>query len=203
MSKPPFLKLTLAFLLLFIIAGVSYTFWRTSADGNQVSQPRVGGPQPERAGPSPWTKAVGESQGVDARKGGERINNQRLVTPTPMLVAGEEYRRTQETIQRRIRDNHPPEPVGKDGLTTESAWALTLEKMEAQISPAMFHTWLKNTMLVSVEGKNANIVVPNQNTADWIDRRLYQSLNRTFRDIIGREVDFRFVPAAVSPLTAA
>ena len=54
-------------------------------------------------------------------------------------------------------------------------------------------------MLVSIEGKNANVVVPNQLTAEWLDRRLYQSLNRTFRDIIGREVDFRFVPAAVSP----
>jgi len=113
--------------------------------------------------------------------------------------AEQEYRQAQAEIQRRIRDNHPPEPVGKDGLTTETAWALTLEKMETQISLPMFQTWLKNTMLVSIEGKNANVVVPNQLTAEWLDRRLYQSLNRTFRDIIGREVDFRFVPAAVSP----
>jgi len=115
----------------------------------------------------------------------------------------QEFKLAQEEIQRSIRENHPPEPVGKEGLTTESAWTLTLEKMESELSAGMFQTWLKNTMLVSIEGKTANVVVPNQLTADWIERRLYQTLNRAFTDIIGQDVDFRFIPAAIPQLAAS
>jgi len=72
--------------------------------------------------------------------------------------------------------------------------------MQAQVSPATFQTWLKNTMLVSMDGKTANVIVPNQNTADWIERRLYQGLIRTFTNIIGQEdVEFRFIPASTPP----
>ena len=110
--------------------------------------------------------------------------------------AEEEFRLAQEETQRKIRENHPPEPVGTDGLTTESAWTLTLKKMQSQVSYAMFQTRLKNTMLVSVDGKTANVVVPNQMTAEWIERRLYQSLNRTFAGVTGQDVEFRFIPAA-------
>jgi len=115
----------------------------------------------------------------------------------------EEFRQAQEEIQRRIRENHPPEPIGETGLTTESAWTLTLERIQPQISAAMFQTWLSNTMLISMEGKTANVVVPNQLTAEWLERRLYQSLNRAFSDIIGQDVEFRFVPAAVPTLATS
>jgi len=116
--------------------------------------------------------------------------------------AEQEYRQAQEEVQRRVRENHPPEPVGKDGLTTESAWDLTLKRLQAEVSTATFQTWLRNTMLVSLKGETAIVVVPNQNTADWIERRLYQSLIRTFTDVIGQEdIDFRFIPALTQPLT--
>jgi len=115
--------------------------------------------------------------------------------------AEEDFRRAQEEIHKRIRENHPPEPIGEQGLTTESAWALTLQKMEILVARATFGTLLKNTMLMSVEDNTANVVVPDQHTADWIERRLYQSLHRTFTDIIGQQVDFRFVPAATPLLT--
>jgi len=117
--------------------------------------------------------------------------------------AEQEFKLAQEKIQRSIRENHPPEPVGKDGLTTESAWALTLEQMETQLSTSMFQTWLKNTMLVSVEGTTANVVVPSQLTADWIERRLYQSLQRTLTNIVGHDIEFRFIPAAIPQLAAS
>jgi len=75
--------------------------------------------------------------------------------------------------------------------------------MEAELSPGMFGTWLKNTMLVSVEGNTANVVVPSQLTADWIERRLYQSLQRTFTNIVGHDIDFRFIPTSIPQLTTS
>ena len=80
----------------------------------------------------------------------------------------EEFRQAQEEIQKRIRDNHPPQPIGEAGHTTASAWTLTLKRIQPQISPAMYQTWLKNTMLISMEGNTANIVVPNQDIFLWI-----------------------------------
>jgi len=117
--------------------------------------------------------------------------------------AEQEFKLAQEKIQRSIRENHPPEPVGKNGLTTETAWNLTLEQMETQLSTSMFQTWLKNTMLVSVEGTTANVVVPSQLTADWIERRLYQSLQRTFTNVVGHDIDLRFIPASIPQLTVS
>ena len=73
--------------------------------------------------------------------------------------------------------------------------------MQGQISEGMYGTWLSNTMLISLDGKTANVVVPNQLTAEWLTRRLYQSLNRTFGDVIGQAVDFRFIPATPPGLT--
>ena len=66
-----------------------------------------------------------------------------------------------------------------------------------------YETLLKDTTLISVEGKTANVVVPYQFTGEMIENRIYQGLKRTFSDVIGQEVDFRFVPAAAPPLTAA
>ena len=72
--------------------------------------------------------------------------------------------------------------------------------MQDQVSLGIFEAWLKNTTLVSVKGDTATVVVPNQFTAQWIERRLYQSLVSTFRGIIHQKVDFQFIPAQPSEL---
>ena len=46
--------------------------------------------------------------------------------------AEEEHRRTQERLQKRLREEHPPQPVGEYGFTTESAWNLTLEQLRSR-----------------------------------------------------------------------
>ena len=66
--------------------------------------------------------------------------------------AEEEYRRTKERLQQRSREEHPPQPVGKDGLNTESAWSLTLEQLKEQTPRPTFETWLRDTMLLGAIG---------------------------------------------------
>ena len=107
--------------------------------------------------------------------------------------AEEEHRRTQERLQKRLREEHPPQPVGEDGFTTESAWNLTLEQLKEQIPRPAFETWLINTMLLEVIGNTAQVMVPSQYALDWIERRLYQSIARTLGRVLQQEVEVEFV----------
>ena len=107
--------------------------------------------------------------------------------------AEEEHRRTQERLQKRLREEHPPQPVGEDGFTTESAWNLTLEQLKEQIPRPAFETWLINTMLLEVIGNTAQVMVPSQYALDWLEKRMYQSIARTLGGVLQREVEVEFV----------
>ena len=98
-----------------------------------------------------------------------------------------------------MREQHPPQPIGQDGLTTESAWSLTLEQLKEQLPKATFETWIRNTMLLEVIGNTAQVMVPSQYVLDWIERRLYQGLARTLEGVLQQEVEIEFTVA--QPLT--
>ena len=87
-----------------------------------------------------------------------------------------DHRRTKERLQQLLREEPPPQPVGEDGLTTESAWVLTLEQLKEQIPRPAFETWLKNTMLLEVTGNTTQVMVSSQSALDWLEKRLYQSI---------------------------
>ena len=104
-----------------------------------------------------------------------------------------DHRRTKERLQQLLREEHPPQPVGEDGLTTESAWVLTLEQLKEQIPRPAFETWLKNTMLLEVTGNIAQVMVSSQSTLDWLEKRLYQSIARALGGVLQQEVEVEFV----------
>ena len=83
-----------------------------------------------RKNPAGWLKTAIEDdfkppkdyQSPSIRKAkSERQAKAALVETEKRKKAEEDYRLAQEETQRRVRENHPPEPVGTDGLTTESA----------------------------------------------------------------------------------
>ena len=110
--------------------------------------------------------------------------------------AEEEYRRTKERLQQRSREEHPPQPVGKDGLNTESAWSLTLEQLKEQTPRPTFETWLRDTMLLEVEGNTAHVMVPSQFALDWLEKRMYQSIARTLGGVLQQDVEVEFIAQA-------
>ena len=114
-------------------------------------------------------------------------------------VADAKYQRLKAEAKARLREQHPPQPIGQDGLTTESAWSLTLEQLKEQLPKATFETWLRNTMLLEVIGTTAQVMVPSQYVLDWIERRLYQGLARTLEGVLQQEVEIEFTVA--QPLT--
>jgi len=107
--------------------------------------------------------------------------------------AEEEHRRTKERLHQLSREEHPPQPVGEDGLTTESAWSLTLEQLKEQTPRPTFETWLKDTMLLEVTGNTAQVMVPSQFALDWLEKRMYQSIARTLGNVLQQEMEVEFV----------
>jgi len=110
----------------------------------------------------------------------------------------QEFQKAKEMAIKRVRENNPPEPIGEDGLTTESAWTLTLKRLQEQIQAgATYETWLKDTILLGITGNTAQVMVPNAFAAEWLRRRLYQSIARTLSDVIHQDIEVEFVAADV------
>lgn len=114
----------------------------------------------------------------------------------------QEYEKAKEEAFKAVRQNNPPQPIGDTGLTTATAWDSTLEKLKALL-PGSASLWLNNTILVELSGKTAHVVVPNQFTVDWLNRRLYQSIARTLGDVINQDVQIEFFAADIVPAEAA
>ncbi len=107
-------------------------------------------------------------------------------------IAEQEYRQAQEAYHKRTRENHPPEPVGNSGLTTETAWSQTLATLEKQVTPARFGIFLKNTLLLRVDGGVALIGAPSQFAANHLNG-YYGGIVRALGDVLKQEVTVEFV----------
>jgi len=108
-----------------------------------------------------------------------------------------EYQQAKEAAIKRVKANNPPEPVGEDGLTTESAWNLTLKKLKEKATSTAYETWLKDTLLLGVTDGTAQVMVANAFAVEYMNRRLYQSIARTLSDVIHQDVEVGFIAADV------
>jgi len=106
-----------------------------------------------------------------------------------------EYQQAQEDAIRRVKENNPPEPVGDTGLTTETAWTLTLEKLQEQLPTASYATWFPNTVLLGITENTAQVMVPSQFVAEYLNRRHYQGVVRTLSHVIHHDVEVQFIAA--------
>ena len=57
----------------------------------------------------------------------------------------------------------------------------------------MYQTWLKNTMLVQLSNSTAHVIVRNQFTVDYLNRRLYQAIARTLSSVVDQDVTVEFL----------
>jgi len=108
-----------------------------------------------------------------------------------------DYQQAKEAAIKRVKANNPPEPIGEDGLTTESAWNLTLKKLKEKVTPTLYETWLKDTLLLGVTDGTAQVMVANAFAVEYMNRRLYQSISRTLSDVIHQDVEVGFIAADV------
>lgn len=68
-----------------------------------------------------------------------------------------------------------------------AVWKELLSEVEPHINRQSFETWLKPTELISINGKEAYISVPNRFFGDWIKEHYYPLLLNTLETKIGEE----------------
>jgi chromosomal replication initiator protein len=97
-------------------------------------------------------------------------------------------------------------------MDTSSAWRAVLGELEVGLSRANFTTWFKNTSLVSVDGGDVVISVPNIFTKEWLENKYHRQIVEALRKVVPdlKNVSYKVgataapkpTPETVSPVSA-
>ncbi len=72
-------------------------------------------------------------------------------------------------------------------------WKTTLAQIEVKLdSPAQFKTWFKDTRLLDINGRSAEIGVKNSYTADWLNKKHYTLIKSTVSYVYGQDLTLSF-----------
>jgi chromosomal replication initiator protein len=82
-------------------------------------------------------------------------------------------------------------------------WERALGKLQIQVSKANYTTWLSNSQGLSCQDNNFVVSVPNVFIAEWLSKRLYPLVRKTLVDIMGEDVDVKFVVQNSEQLAAS
>jgi chromosomal replication initiator protein len=72
-------------------------------------------------------------------------------------------------------------------------WQTTLGQLQLQMTRATFDTWLKDTRIVELTDNQMIIGTKNSYAKDWLENRLFNTINRTVADVLGHAVVLEFV----------
>ncbi|PLX80162.1 MAG: chromosomal replication initiator protein DnaA [Desulfuromonas sp.] len=76
--------------------------------------------------------------------------------------------------------------------TSEQIWKKTLNKLETDLNPQHFSTWIKPIELVNIEADVIELQVPNKFFLDWIRENYYQLIRDTASQIGTADYDIQF-----------
>lgn len=111
-----------------------------------------------------------------------------------------EFRRVRTETKEQLLEQFPAEPVG-EGLTTHTAWELVLQKLRGPVGVANYETWLKDTVLLNITDRAAEISVGSPYIGAWIERRLYREIAGTLKEVLKKDLDLKFL-TVTSPVSA-
>lgn len=77
-------------------------------------------------------------------------------------------------------------------MNPQDAWSAAYHQLELQLDRASFDTWLRDAVLLSVEGDVFVIGVVNSYARDMLQHRLYRNVRRVLADTYGASVELRF-----------
>lgn len=83
-------------------------------------------------------------------------------------------------------------------MDAENVWQSTLGQLQMQMTRATFDTWVKDTRIVSTDSNKLIIGTKNAFAKDWLENRLFTTINRTVSNVLGRAIDIQFI---VDPAT--
>ena len=76
--------------------------------------------------------------------------------------------------------------------TTREVWRAVLGELQLQLPRPTFETWLKQTEGISCDGSSFVVEVPTPFAVAWLERRMYQSIQKTVEKITHQPMDIQF-----------
>ena len=76
--------------------------------------------------------------------------------------------------------------------TSKEVWKAVLGELQLQLPRPTFETWLKQTEGVSCDGQSLVVEVPTPFAVAWLERRMYQSIQKTVEKITDLPLDVQF-----------
>ena len=83
------------------------------------------------------------------------------------------------------------ERAGKE-LSAGEVWRATLGELQLQLPRNTFDTWLKPTEGISYQNSRFVVEVPTPFAVAWLERRMYQSIQKTVEKVTGGPADIQF-----------
>jgi hypothetical protein len=118
-------------------------------------------------------------------------------------IPKEEYRQVKEEASSEtaettepLPEQHSPQLVGEDGLTTADVWSKALEQLKEALPLGEAEARLRGTTLVQVTDTAARILVPSGFALAWLERRLYGQIANAIKGVLGKDLDLQFIAAS-------
>lgn len=77
-------------------------------------------------------------------------------------------------------------------MNADQVWQAALGQLQMQMTQATFDTWVKDTRIVSQNEGNLVIGTKSAFAKDWLENRLFTTINRTITTILGHPVNIQF-----------
>ena len=74
-------------------------------------------------------------------------------------------------------------------------WKAVLGDLQLQVTRPIYETWLKDTEGLSITEDSMSVGVPTSFGIEWLERRMYQLIQRTVHKVAGRPLTVRFAVA--------
>ena len=119
--------------------------------------------------------------------------------PREQQMPKEEYRQVKEEASSEAAETteqHSPQLVGEDGLTTADVWSKALERLKEALPLGEAESRLRGTTLVQVTDTKAKILVPSAFAVAWLERRLYGQIAKAIKAVVGKDLDLQFIAAS-------
>ena len=77
-------------------------------------------------------------------------------------------------------------------INSKEVWRAVLGELQLQLPRPTFETWLKQTEGVSCDGQSFVVEVPTAFAVAWLERRMYQSIQKTVEKVAKQPLEIHF-----------
>ena len=74
----------------------------------------------------------------------------------------------------------------------QQIWETALGQLQLQVSRPSYETWLRDTVGISLDQDLLKVGVPTPFAAEWLERRMYQLIQRTVTGIANQPLHLQF-----------